>query len=57
MAIEYNASFEQREITLRIALLGIMYMGGVSSKLVRSRGFHAMDAKMASTFVHTIEKK
>ena len=28
MSIEYNATFEQRELTLRIALLGIMYMGG-----------------------------
>ena len=58
MAIEDNTTFEQREITIRIALRRIMFMGrGLVLNWLDREVFVRWTQKMASTFVHSIEKK
>ena len=49
---------KQREITLRIALRGIMYIGrGLVLNCLDREDFVRRTQTMASTFVHSIEKK
>ena len=58
MAIEDNTTFEQREITIRIALRRIMFMGrGLVLNWLDREVFVRWTQKMASTYVHSIEKK